>query len=192
MKTSTCLNIWKSSGDLCEMNHYAFATSFAGATEVEESFGVHSVPFHLCTTVPSYHYTVLFLKLASSNLLKMYRYSFRFVVMSITILTANLLTTALGNYLVTYKNHVKPLTFTLLGMAVTVIIFYPLFAKLEEWVKKLSMKIVKKGKSLAGKYLGLILAFALSLAVLSYFYAKMWYHIDLWKIVIGGRLGNYI
>ena len=122
----------------------------------------------------------------------MYRYSFRFVVMSITILTANLLTTALGNYLVTYKNHIKPLTFTLLGMAVTVVIFYPLFAKLEEWVKSLSTKIIKKGKSVAGKYLGLILAFLVSLSVLSYFYAKMWYHIDLWKILVQGRIGNYM
>jgi hypothetical protein len=117
----------------------------------------------------------------------MYRYSFRFVVMSITILTANLLTTALGNYLVTYRNHVKPLTFTLLGMAVTVLIFYPLFAKLEEWVKKISMKVVKKGKSLAGKYLGLILAFASAMAVLAHFYAKMWYHINLWQMLIQGK-----
>jgi hypothetical protein len=112
--------------------------------------------------------------------------------MSVTILTANLLTTALGNYLVTFRNHVKPVTFTLTGMAVTVIIFYPLFAKLEEWVEGLSRKIVKKGRSLAGKYLGLIMAFVLSISVLAYFYARMWYHIDLWKILLGGKILNYI
>jgi hypothetical protein len=122
----------------------------------------------------------------------MYRYSFRFVVMSITILTANLLTTALGNYLVTYKNHIKPLSFTLLGMAITVIIFYPLFTKLEEWVRGLSMKIIKKGKSMAGKYLGLVLVFTSCLVVLSFFYAKMWYHINLWQILVQGKIGNYI
>jgi hypothetical protein len=122
----------------------------------------------------------------------MYRNSFRFVVMSITILTANLLTTALGNYPVTFKNHVRPLTFTFIGMAVIVLIFYPLFAKLEEWVKKLSMKIVKKGKSLAGKYMGLALAFIGCILVLSYFYAKLWYHIDLLNILMRGALGNYI
>jgi len=122
----------------------------------------------------------------------MYRYSFRFVVMSITILTANLLTTALGNYLVTYKNHIKPLTFTLLGMAVTIVVFYPLFAKMEEWVKGLSTRIIKKGKSVAGKYLGLILVFLVCIAVLSYFYAKMWYHINLWDILLRGDIGKYI
>jgi hypothetical protein len=122
----------------------------------------------------------------------MYRFSFRFVVMSITILTANLLTTALSSYLVTFKNHVRPLTFTLIGMAVIVVIFYPLFAKLEEWVKGISMKIIKKGKSLAGKYLGLALAFIACIIVLSYYYAKMWYHIDLWHILLRGELSKYI
>jgi len=112
--------------------------------------------------------------------------------MSITILTANLLTTALGNYLVTYKNHLRPFTFTLLGMAVIVVIFYPLLAKLEEWVKNLSMKVLKKGKSMAGKYLGLALTFIVCLIVLSYFYAKMWYHIDLLQILVKGKIGNYI
>jgi hypothetical protein len=122
----------------------------------------------------------------------MYRYSFRFIVMSITILTANLLTTALSNYLVTFKNHIRPMTFTLMGMAVIVIVFYPLFAKLEEWVKGLSMKVVKKGKSMAGKYLGLIFSFLICIMVLSYFYAKMWYHIDILKILVRGEIGRYI
>jgi len=122
----------------------------------------------------------------------MYRYSFRFVVMSITILTANLLTNALGNYLVTFKNHVRPLTFTIMSMAIIVVIFYPLFAKLEEWVKSLSMKVVKKGKSMAGKYFGLIFSFIACLLVLSYFYAKMWYHIDLFNILLSGNIGRYI
>jgi len=112
--------------------------------------------------------------------------------MSITILTANLLTTAVGNYFVTYRNHVKPLTFTLIGMAVTVIILYPLFAKLEEWVRNLSMKLVKKGKSLAGKYAGLALAFIVCILVLTWFYARMWYHIDLLKILVSGEMGRYI
>lgn len=115
----------------------------------------------------------------------MYRNSFRFVVMSITILTANLLTTEISSYLVTYKTHLKPLAFTFLGMAVIVLIFYPLFAYLEVWVKGLSIRIVRKGRSLAGKYLGLALAFLASITVLGYFYAKMWYHIDLFRTLFG-------
>ena len=122
----------------------------------------------------------------------MYRYSFRFVVMTVTILTANLITNAISNYMVSYKNHVKPLTFTLLGMMIIVVVFYPLFVKLESWVRALSMKVIRSGKSLAGKYLGLILAFLICLLVLSYFYAKMWYHIDLLSVLLNGNIGRYL
>ena len=121
----------------------------------------------------------------------MYRLFFRFVVMTLTILTANLLTNAMGNYLATYKNQYKPLTFTLIGMTVIVVIFYPLFARLEEWVKSLSVKVVKSGNSVAGKYLGLFLTFLAALTILLYFYAKMWYHIDFIQVILHGSIRGY-
>lgn len=122
----------------------------------------------------------------------MYRYFFRFVVMTITILTANLLTTAINSYMVTYRNHVKPVMFTFIGMAIIVVVFYPLFVKLEEWVKGVSVKLVRSGKSLAGKYLGLVLTFCACLMVLCYYYAKLWYNIDLMKILLAGKIEGYI
>jgi hypothetical protein len=111
----------------------------------------------------------------------MYRYFFRFVVMTLTILTVNLITNAITNYMVSYKNHYKPVAFTLLGMAITVLILYPVFIKLESWVKDISVKAIKSGKSVAGKYLGLLFIFLAALMLLFYFYAKMWYHIDFLK-----------
>ena len=75
--------------------------------------------------------------------------------MSITILTANLITTMISAYMVSYKDHYRPITFTFMAMAVTVLILYPLYIKLESWVKDISIKAVRSGKSLAGKYLGL-------------------------------------
>lgn len=122
----------------------------------------------------------------------MYRYFFRFVVTTLTILTANLLTDAITNYMISYKNHMKPLTFTLIAMGIIVVIFYPLFLKMEEWIKALSMKIVKSGKSVAGRYLGLTLAFIIGLTVLCYFYARAWYHIDLVKALFTGTIGGYL
>jgi hypothetical protein len=121
----------------------------------------------------------------------MYRYFFRFVVTTVTILTANLLTTAVSDYMISYKNHVKPLTFTLIAMGIIVVVFYPLFTKMEEWVKTLSVRLVKSGKSLAGKYLGLTMAFLAALTVLCYFYAKAWYHIDLARALVNGTIGGY-
>jgi hypothetical protein len=122
----------------------------------------------------------------------MYRYFFRFVVMTLTILTANLLTNAISNYLISYKNQYKPFIFTLIGMAVTVVVFYPLFIKLETWVRNVSVRAVNSGKSFAGKYLGLFLTFLAGLVILFYFYARMWYHINILQILLHGNAGVYI
>jgi hypothetical protein len=66
-------------------------------------------------------------------------------------------------------------------MAITVLILYPVFIKLESRVKDISVKAIKSGKSVAGKYLGLLFIFLAALMLLFYFYAKMWYHIDFLK-----------
>jgi hypothetical protein len=92
--------------------------------------------------------------------------------------------------MVSYKYHYKPLVFTFLGMAIIVVVFYPLFIKLESWVKDISVKVVKSGKSVAGRYLGLVLVFLLGLIVLSYFYARMWYHINIFQVMIHGNIGS--
>ena len=122
----------------------------------------------------------------------MYKFFFRFVVATITILTATLLTNAISAYLVSYKNHFRPVVFTLLGMGIIIVIFYPLFMKLEDWLKYLSVKLVKSGNSAAGKYMGLLLTFLVALLILFYFYAKMWYHIDFMKVLFSGTIGSYI
>jgi hypothetical protein len=122
----------------------------------------------------------------------MYSIFFRFVVTTLTILTANLLTNAIGNYLVSYKNHLKPVTFTLIGMLIIIVVFYPLFIKLEGWLKSFSVRVIRSGNSVAGKYLGLSLTFFGGMLVLLYFYTKIWYHIDIVQIVLKGDLGRYI
>jgi hypothetical protein len=85
--------------------------------------------------------------------------------------------------MVSYKTHYKPVAFTFLGMAVTVVILYPLFIKLESWIKDISVKAIKSGKSVAGKFFGLLFTFLAALFILSYFYAKMWFHIDFFKAI---------
>jgi hypothetical protein len=122
----------------------------------------------------------------------MYRYFFRFAVMTITILTANLITNAISNYFTSYKNQYKPLVFTIIGMTITVVIFYPLFIKLETWVRNISVRAVKSGRSLAGRYLGLFLTFLAGLLVLLFFYVKMWYHINIFQILLQGNIRSYM
>lgn len=114
----------------------------------------------------------------------MYRYFFRFVVMTLTILTVNLIANAITTYMVSYKNQYKPVIFTFIGMAIIVMILYPLFSKLETWVKNLSVKAVRSGNSVAGKFFGLLITFLAALLVLLYFYARMWYHINIFQTLL--------
>jgi hypothetical protein len=71
----------------------------------------------------------------------------------------------------------RPVSFTLIGMGVIVLVFYPLFTKMQEWVKNISARFMRTGKSVGGKYVGLFLAFFVAMLILFYFYAKMWYNI---------------
>lgn len=120
----------------------------------------------------------------------MYRTLFKFAVTTITILTVNLITTKISDYLISYKSQYSPLTFTLISMGIITIIFYPLFIKMEDWLNTLSIKVVKGGKSLGGKYLGLISIFLICLFILLYFYSKMWYNIDIIRALFQGRITN--
>jgi hypothetical protein len=121
----------------------------------------------------------------------MYRKLFKYAVMSITILTANLLTSKISNILSLFKTHYKPLTFTIVAMAIIVIILYPLYSHLEKWLTILSANIVNTGKSFGGKYIGLFLMFFLCLGILLCFYAKMWYQINVVHLLITGEIDNY-
>jgi len=93
--------------------------------------------------------------------------------------------------LLSEANHYKPLAFTLIGIGMIVHIFYPLFLKLEDWVTLISVKLVKSGSSLAGKYFGIFFIFTSAMIVLLYFYLKMWYHIDIFRILVSGRMLEY-
>lgn len=121
----------------------------------------------------------------------MYSKLFKFVVTTLTILTATLITTHISDFLISYKSHLKPIKFTLLAMGIICIVFYPLFTKLEDWLNQVSVKVVKHGKSFGGKYIGLIIVFFICLAILTYFYAKLWYHINLLEILFQGKIQNY-
>lgn len=76
-------------------------------------------------------------------------------------------------------------------MAVIVVIFYPLFSWLETWVKKISSLFIRKSRNVGGKYLGLTAAFLSAMIVIFYFYLKMWYSVNLFRLIISGNIKNY-
>ncbi len=120
----------------------------------------------------------------------MYARLFKFFVTALTLLTANLLTSYISEILISHKYDIKPLRFTLISMGVIILVFYPLFMKLEDLLNSISKKFVKAGHSIAGKYVGLIFMFLVGLFILMYFYAKMWYNIDIVKMLFSGRFFN--
>ena len=120
--------------------------------------------------------------------LNLYRKIFKFIVFTITILVANLISDFLSNYLVSFKNHYRPIPFTLMAMGIIVLIFYPAFEVLDHWIAKFSKSIIETGKSLAGKYFGLILAFVISVLILTYFYLQVWYDINIFDYLFMGKI----
>jgi hypothetical protein len=58
---------------------------------------------------------------------------------------------------------------------------------LQDWLNRISRRFVKAGHSFAGKYLGLLLMYILGILVLTFFYAKMWYNINIFKLLINGN-----
>jgi hypothetical protein len=122
----------------------------------------------------------------------MYRQFFKFVVTAFTILTANLLTTFIADKLISHRWEYKPIRFTLVSMAIITIVFYPLFVKLESWLNTISKRFVKAGHSFAGKYIGLLLSFILGLFILLFFYAKMWYGLNVIELLFNGKLFHMI
>jgi len=122
----------------------------------------------------------------------MNKYLVKFVVFTISILTANLIGNLVGDYLTSFKNHYKPLTFTLIGMGIITLIFYPLLEYLNKWILVLTKKMVRHGKSFAGQNFGLILIFLLSMVILIYFYVKSWYGINIFKYLINPKITRII
>ena len=109
----------------------------------------------------------------------MFRNLFRFAVTTITILTVELLVTWITGYLVSFRSRFDPYTFTLIAMGIITVVFYPLFAKMHDWINALSKKIIKSGRSVGGKFFGLLMAFLVCFGILFYFYLQMWYGKDL-------------
>ena len=118
----------------------------------------------------------------------MYKNLFKFAVLSITILTAELVANLITDYLVSYKWQFKQLRFTLLSMVVIVVVFYPLLTQFEKWLNKFTKRFVKASHCYFGKYMGLLFMYFLALMILTYSYAKMWYDIDLFHYVLDGNL----
>lgn len=110
-----------------------------------------------------------------------YRKVFKFMVLLLGILLANLATIWIDNYMLSYKWKYSPHVFTWIGMSVVVLIYYPLFTHIDKWATKAGDKFLKAGKKLAGRRAGSILAFVIALLILYFLYGLEWFDTNVFK-----------
>ena len=103
---------------------------------------------------------------------------FKFMVLILGILFANLLTIWIDNFMLSYKWNYPPHVSTLLGMTIVVVIYYPLFTKIDKWAAKTGDKFLRAGKKFVGREIGSILAFLVALLILFMLYGWEWFHIN--------------
>lgn len=107
---------------------------------------------------------------------KGYKRFFKFMVLMLGILFANLVTMWIDNYMMSYKTKFPPHTFTWIGMVVIVLIYYPLFTRIDKWATTASDNYMKVGKKVVGREIGAIVAFLIALFGLFYLYGVQWFH----------------
>lgn len=103
----------------------------------------------------------------------------RFLILICGMLLANLLATYIDSFFMEYKGQFSPELFTLIGMAVVVAVYYPLFTRLDAWSIKTTQKFIKAGKALSGRKTGSIVALIAILLALYYYYGKLWFNQNL-------------
>ncbi len=104
----------------------------------------------------------------------------KYAVFIITILTANYLGELFFKFTNSYQN--KNYTSVLIGMAIIVLIYVPVFGFLEKYIKKISQTYVTKSKKAASNsFIGLVIGFGIAFLLLFYAYAKLWFNLDILK-----------
>lgn len=105
------------------------------------------------------------------------------LVFIISILTVNLITDRITNFLLLHKHITSAPKATLLGMGIMVIVLYPCFLWIDDWSEKLTKRYLNVGKNAAGRFLGVLLAFTFAIAILFCFYLNLWFGKYPWDLV---------
>ncbi len=109
------------------------------------------------------------------------------MVLMISVLTVNLLTGWITDYIVHYNLDLNPFKFTAIVMLILVFILVPAYSYLSSQIEVLIARLLVKGSNSFGKTLGLFLSFALIFSVLYAIYLHQLFHINLLSY-IGGLL----
>jgi hypothetical protein len=113
----------------------------------------------------------------------MYKKLFNVMVLMITVLTVNLLTGWITDYIIHYKLSINPYKFTAIAMLALVFILVPAYSYLGKQVEFLIAKVLLSGSNSFGKIMGLLLSFAVIFGILFFIYLEEWFHINLLTVL---------
>ena len=101
------------------------------------------------------------------------------MVLMITVLTVNLLTDYITNYIIYYKADLNPYKFTAIAMLGLVFILVPAYSYISDRIEILIAKVLLSGSNSFGKILGLFISFGIIFSVLFAIYLHEWFYINL-------------
>ncbi len=109
------------------------------------------------------------------------------MVLMITVLTVNLLTGYITDYIINYKSGIDPYKFTAIAMLALVFILVPAYTYMGNRVEIMIARLLISGSSSFGKTIGLIFSFLLVFSILFSIYLYQWFDINI--ITLIGSLG---
>lgn len=105
------------------------------------------------------------------------------MVLTISVLTVNLLTGFITDFIVHYDTGIDPLKYTVIGMLSLVFILIPAYSYLSNRIELLTAKILASGSNSFGKYIGLLFSFALLFGILFSIYLHLWFGINILSLL---------
>ena len=109
----------------------------------------------------------------------MFKKIFGIMVLMISVLTVNLLTGFITNYIIHYKIELNPYKFTAIAMLGLVFILVPSYRYMSSRIEILVARVLLSGSNSFGKTLGLLISFTLIFSILFAVYLHQWFHINL-------------
>lgn len=109
----------------------------------------------------------------------MYKKLFNLMVLMISVLTVNLLTGFITDYIIHARIALSAYKFTAFAMLALVFILVPAYSYLGTRIELLVARVLVSGSSSFGKITGLLLSFAVIFSILFAIYLYQWFGINL-------------
>ena len=111
------------------------------------------------------------------------------LLMFVSVLAANLLSNLFTSFvLARMRTEFTPAAATALAMLILVAVLLPLYSYLDTWTTALSRFLLRAGKQMLGRIVGLAVVFLAILMLLYYGYARLWFGINIYEVFFGSYI----